>query len=103
MTMKTTTKTPEPTSSASSKMKVEHDYHDYSHVTEDGQLMKEFHEANANVIGPHKGEQNFPVKLHYMLSELEADGLDYIVSWQPHGRCFLVHDQHRFVEEILPL
>jgi len=25
------------------------------------------------------------------------------VSWQPHGRSFLVHDQDRFSRELLPL
>lgn len=29
--------------------------------------------------------------------------VESIVSWQPHGRCFLVHDQAAFVEHILPL
>ena len=38
-------------------------------------------------------DRNFPVKLHYMLSELEADNQSHIVSWAPHGRCFVVHDQ----------
>lgn len=44
----------------------------------------------------------FPVKLHYMLTETEKDGLEKIVSWQPHGRCFVVHDQKLFVQRILP-
>mmetsp|Transcript_14535 Transcript_14535/g.27627 ORF Transcript_14535/g.27627 Transcript_14535/m.27627 type:complete len:296 (+) Transcript_14535:164-1051(+) len=48
-------------------------------------------------------EQNFPVKLHYMLSDMEADGLANIVSWQPHGRCFIVHETEEFVSKILPL
>jgi hypothetical protein len=49
------------------------------------------------------GEDNFPVKLHYMIKELETDGMADIVSWQPHGRCFLVHKQQHFVEKVLPL
>jgi len=48
-------------------------------------------------------EQNFPVKLHYMLSDMEEDGLANIVSWQPHGRCFIVHKTEDFVSKILPL
>ena len=48
-------------------------------------------------------DRNFPVKLHFMLNELEADGLSHIVSWQPHGRCFLVHKQDAFVKQILPM
>jgi HSF-type DNA-binding len=47
--------------------------------------------------------ENFPVKLHYMLGELKRDGLEHIVSWQPHGRCFIVHNQKEFEQKILPL
>ena len=38
---------------------------------------------------PEQGEaldESFPVKLHYMLADLEKDGLDYICSWSRHGR-----------------
>jgi hypothetical protein len=60
---------------------------------------------------PGGGERNFPAMLHWMISNVEVDNLDTedgnswcsIVSWQPHGRCFLVHDQKKFVEHILPL
>lgn len=51
--------------------------------------------ANANA--------NFPEKLHYVLSEMEKDGLQSIASWQPHGRSFVVHDVKRFEKEVLPL
>ncbi|CAB9496758.1 shock factor protein [Seminavis robusta] len=46
-------------------------------------------------------EVSFPARLHYMLNELEKDGLSHIVSWQPHGRCFLVHDKKKFVDLVL--
>jgi len=29
---------------------------------------------------------SFPVKLHYMLADVEKDGLDDIISWHVHGR-----------------
>ncbi|CAB9496763.1 shock factor protein 4 [Seminavis robusta] len=60
--------------------------------------------GNVSVLaltGGHGGDQSFPVRLHYMLNELEKDGLSHIVSWQPHGRCFLVHDQKKFVDLVL--
>ena len=44
----------------------------------------------------------FPVKLHDALSEIEADGKEQIVSWQPHGRAFKIHNQEAFEDEILP-
>ena len=68
----------------------------------------------------------FPVKLHRMLTIIDGkanspkdgtgtaaatsaangDGTgeedSTIVSWQPHGRCFLVHDKEAFVQRFLP-
>jgi hypothetical protein len=82
-----------------SSEKVVHDYHDYSHITESHPIMKELYATNAESLK----DQNFPLKLYDMLNELEKDGLDHIASWQPHGRCFVVHDPKRFVADILPL
>jgi hypothetical protein len=48
-------------------------------------------------------KSNFPEKLHYVLSDMEKDGLQHVASWQPHGRCFVVHDKQLFVEKVLPL
>ena len=73
---------------------VEHEYHDFSKLTE---------KDVSNSSALPNSDQNFPVKLHYMLSEIGKDGMDDIVSWQPHGRCFVVHKQKEFVEKILPL
>jgi hypothetical protein len=66
-----------------------------SSQSEDG---KENGEAKASV-----DPNNFPARLHYMLEELEKDGLDHIVCWKPHGRAFMVVDQTAFAMEILPL
>jgi hypothetical protein len=46
--------------------------------------------------------RNFPTKLHQCLTELECEGLGHIASFQPHGRCFLVHKQEEFVRQVLP-
>jgi hypothetical protein len=46
---------------------------------------------------------NFPVKLHYILADLEKDGKENVLGWQPHGRCFAIRDKIRIVKEILPL
>jgi hypothetical protein len=43
----------------------------------------------------------FPGRLHKMLRGVEAEGLSHIVSWQPHGRCFVVHKPKEFVRDIL--
>lgn len=44
----------------------------------------------------------FPVKLYAMLEGTQKEGLEHIVSWQPHGRCFMVHEPTEFVADILP-
>ena len=50
--------------------------------------------------GPRGGVKvPFPLKLHKMLEEnLYED----IVSWQPHGRSFLVHKPQEFVDIVMP-
>jgi hypothetical protein len=88
--------------------KVFHDYHDYANEAEKGEgslenLQHQHVEEHTQSSSLNRGEQNFPVMLHYMLNELEKDGMDNIVSWQPHGRCFLVHKQQQFLEHVLPL
>jgi hypothetical protein len=53
--------------------------------------------------GPRGGVTvTFPENLHNMLSACAAEGLDDVVAWQPHGRCFLVRKKKEFVEKIMP-
>jgi len=76
--------------------KVKHDYHDHANDPDgDYAAMGMAHNTPCFV------DQTFPVRLHYMLSEIGKDGLDHIVSWQPHGRCFVVHDQKAFCSQVL--
>jgi hypothetical protein len=72
---------------------VQHDYHDHS--ADAAVHYQEEHPARGGVTIP------FPLKLHEMLDTLSQDGNDHIVSWQPHGRCFVVHKPKEFVE-LLP-
>lgn len=44
----------------------------------------------------------FPWKLHEMLEDASKEGNDWIVSWQTHGRSFIVHKPKVFVEKIMP-
>jgi len=76
----------------------QHTYHDFSHVPPPGAAAAEETEGGEPRLG-----RTFPLRLHHMLSQLEMDHLSHIVSWQPHGRCFLVHKQQDFVDLILPL
>ena len=74
---------------------VQHHYHDHAFdPVVDPTLIK--HKAKGGVIVP------FPVKLHDMLDKIEADGLAHVVSWQPHGRCFVVHKPKEFVNHVMP-
>jgi hypothetical protein len=80
-------------------LKGEHDYHDYSLLAENDLSSFEFDVTNAQ----NTRKPNFPGKVHSMLSEIQTSGRDHIVSWQPHGRCFVIHKIKIFADEILPL
>ena len=93
------------------KLVVNHNYHDHlydltriSYGCDD----RAFDENEEESVKPrpsiHRGgvAVPFPVKLHYMLSRMDVEGTNSIISWQPHGRCFLVHKPKEFIEEIMP-
>jgi HSF-type DNA-binding len=44
----------------------------------------------------------FPVKLYAMLEGVQKEGLEHIVNWAPHGRCFIVHNPSEFVQDVMP-
>jgi hypothetical protein len=43
----------------------------------------------------------FPWKLHDMLDDRDKEGKHSIVTWQPHGRAFMVHKPKEFVDQIM--
>jgi hypothetical protein len=45
---------------------------------------------------------HFPERLFEMLQQVEELGISHIVSWQPHGRSFLVHRPREFVSQVMP-
>ena len=45
---------------------------------------------------------DFPVKLHFLLVDVEQRGECDIVSWLPQGHAFKVHDKVKFVDQIIP-
>lgn len=99
------------------KFYVDHAYHDHSyerHSEKTSDSFSEDHdvdeddEASHSSSGKRKGPRGgvtvpFPEKLHKMLSNIEKDGYSHIISWQPHGRCFVVHKPKEFVAKIMPL
>jgi HSF-type DNA-binding len=46
--------------------------------------------------------KSFASVLYVMLEEVDNKGWSHIVSWQPHGRAFLVHKKKEFVKKIMP-
>lgn len=44
---------------------------------------------------------SFPRKLHNLLSRVEAEGFSDIISWQPHGRSFKLHNPKKFAQVIM--
>lgn len=72
---------------------VMHNYHDHSDDLDDGAPEPV---ARGGVTTP------FPIKLHDMLDQIERDGYGDVISWQPHGRCFVVHKPKEFVDHVMP-
>lgn len=48
-------------------------------------------------------KSKFPFLLHQLLSDMQANGIEDIISWQPHGRAFSMHDRDTFETQIIPL
>lgn len=47
-------------------------------------------------------QRTFPYKLYALLEDAEPNGFDHIISWQPGGKSFRVHQPTLFAERILP-
>jgi HSF-type DNA-binding len=62
-----------------------------------------------NIVESHSGNKaiTFPFRLYAMLDRIERGDCPIntrdIVSWQPHGRCFVVHQPKAFEDFALPL
>lgn len=84
-------------SSAKPKREIQHNYHD--HASDDGAIYRD-----VPVVSKGGVTVPFPMKLHNMLEHISLNDptLAEIVSWQPHGRCFLVKDIKTFTSDVLP-
>eukprot|EP00557_Chaetoceros_sp_GSL56_P009662 CAMPEP_0176477208 /NCGR_PEP_ID=MMETSP0200_2-20121128/490_1 /TAXON_ID=947934 /ORGANISM="Chaetoceros sp., Strain GSL56" /LENGTH=327 /DNA_ID=CAMNT_0017872983 /DNA_START=280 /DNA_END=1263 /DNA_ORIENTATION=+ len=73
---------------------VKHEYHDHAFDYEENLKSKKHRR------GPRGGVTTpFPVKLHNLLEEnLHGD----VISWQPHGRCFILRKPKQFLAEVMP-
>ena len=76
---------------------VVHNYHDHSNdLDDDNDVEEEPHRRRGGV------SIAFPLKLHAVLDQVEADGLAHVVAWQPHGRCFVIHKPKEFTDHVMP-
>lgn len=88
-TSSTSSTTPSTTTSTASL------YHDYSMVKYTGEK---------HLVTKGGVKVPFPVKLFHMLEhvDLQETELSSIISWQPHGRCFITRNPLQMEELILP-
>ncbi|KAL7560150.1 hypothetical protein ACA910_013161 [Epithemia clementina (nom. ined.)] len=94
---KTKAKDPNSTEKGHKRSYVKHQYHDHSQDPETNEEEVPTPKNKGGITTP------FPMQLHDMLQHADIRGFDNIVSWQPHGRAFLVHDPQRFVSEVMPM
>eukprot|EP00571_Detonula_confervacea_P010867 CAMPEP_0172302126 /NCGR_PEP_ID=MMETSP1058-20130122/3875_1 /TAXON_ID=83371 /ORGANISM="Detonula confervacea, Strain CCMP 353" /LENGTH=381 /DNA_ID=CAMNT_0013012491 /DNA_START=84 /DNA_END=1229 /DNA_ORIENTATION=- len=68
---------------------VDHTYRDFGrYVEEGGELIK--HKKSGN---------NFPARLHQMLSAPEHS---HVITWMPHGRAWKILDKERLISDVIP-
>ena len=96
------------------KSTVCHNYHDYSSYYDPldaTRFLWNTGEGNAPTVcqlDPAMGKVRggvssaFPTILHQLLEHALDEGFQDIVSWQPHGRSFHVHNPDLFVQSIMP-
>lgn len=73
---------------------VKHEYHDHAFDEEPTTKTKKARK------GPRGGVTvPFPVKLHNLLQDNKYED---IISWQPHGRCFIIHRPKDFLKSVMP-
>ena len=82
---------------------VHHNYHDHANDAEsDHVLVKKLSDNGSTTLKKKGGVAvPFPFKLHQVLDEIKNDGFGDVISWQPHGRAFRIHDMKKFTTSIM--
>lgn len=75
---------------------VQHDYHDHANEKDTTEKDAPVQRQRGGVTLP------FPIRLHRVLTKVEEEGKADVISWQPHGRCFVIHKPKQFVTEVMP-
>jgi len=60
--------------------------------------LSKYDNKNSSNDGTH---MSFPRKLHDLLSRGEEEGFSDIISWQPHGQSFKVHNPKKFAQVLM--
>lgn len=76
---------------------VVHNYHDHAQDISENDLQE-----IPSFLGREVSSLSFPTKLHAILDQVEEDGLSHVISWQPHGRCFVIHKPKDFTDHVMP-
>ena len=79
--------------------RVQHEVKFKDYAVEAALLEAQQKRQSQAVPGTH---EPFPVQLHWVLEQIEKEGLSHVVRWAPHGRAFVVHDREEFVKKVLP-
>ncbi|KAL3803933.1 hypothetical protein ACHAWO_013736 [Cyclotella atomus] len=81
---------PSPTSrKAAPPRQTDHTYHDWAKHPPDDYAIR----------SSKKADNNFPAKLHRILSNPEHD---HAICWQPHGRAWKIIDKNALVSQVCP-
>ena len=87
---------------------IQHNYRDHAFDPDESDIVKgrigsKKNSAALPVVKKKGGVAvPFPLKLHELLEKAEEENLTHIVSWQSHGRAFVVHDPKMFVRYLMP-
>ncbi len=82
---------------------IQHNYHDHADdVIDFDEYTSDLHGLESPLKKKGGVAVPFPLKLHELLDKVHEEGQQHIVSWQPHGRAFVVRQPKTFVEDLMP-
>lgn len=94
---------PGKTATDKERLFVKHDYHDLSGQPDDVSKGDGLTTTTKKPSTSNPATESFPLKLHRILGDSTDDtNSSHIISWQPHGRAFKIHNPKQFTEHIMP-
>eukprot|EP00977_Amphora_coffeiformis_P027744 scaffold34638_cov161-Amphora_coffeaeformis.AAC.15 len=93
---------PGKTANDNERIFVVHNYHDYSNAVEESFVDQSSESMDDSIRRKSGVRQSFLHTLHRVLERASESGYNHVVSWQPHGRCFVVHQPKEFVYHVMP-